>query len=59
MARNFMGSRKITTEDKYTKGKIQFSKGDEYFEYFCDLNINSREQVKIITKLLLSTQAKH
>ena len=34
MARNMFGSRKLTKEDTYTKGKIQFSKSDEYFEYF-------------------------
>ena len=34
MARNMFGSRKLTKEDAYTKGKIQFSKSDEYFEYF-------------------------
>ena len=34
MARNFIGNRKLTKEDRYTKGKIQFSKSDEYFEYF-------------------------
>ena len=33
-ARNMFGCRKLTKEDTYTKGKIQFSKSDEYFEYF-------------------------
>ena len=34
MARNVFGSRKITREDRYTKGKISFTKSDEYWEYF-------------------------
>ena len=34
MARNMFGSRKLTKEDMLTKGKLQFSKSDEYFEYF-------------------------
>ncbi len=34
MARNMFGSRKLTKEDMHTKGRIQFSKTDEYFEYF-------------------------
>jgi len=34
MARDVFGNRKMTKEDKYTKGKIQFSRSDEMFEYF-------------------------
>ena len=34
MARDVFGNRKLTKEDKYTKGKIQFSRSDEMFEYF-------------------------
>ena len=34
MARNMFGSRKLTKEDMHTKSRIQFSKSDEYFEYF-------------------------
>ena len=34
MARNFIGNRKLTKEDMHTKGKIQFTKSDEFFEYF-------------------------
>ena len=34
MARDVFGNRKLTKEDMLTKGKLQFSKSDEYFEYF-------------------------
>jgi len=34
MARDVFGNKKITREDKYTSGKITFTKSDEYREYF-------------------------
>jgi len=34
VARDIFGNRKLTKEDMNTKGRIQFSKSDEYFEYF-------------------------
>ncbi len=34
MARDFLGNRKITKEDKYTKNQLSFNQTDEYIEYF-------------------------
>ena len=34
MARDVFGNRKLTKEDMNTKGRIQFSRSDEIFEYF-------------------------
>jgi len=34
MARDLFGNKKITREDKYTRGKTTFTKQDEYWEYF-------------------------
>ena len=34
MARNIFGTKKITKEDRYTRGRTTFTKSDEYWEYF-------------------------
>ena len=34
MARNWLGNKRITKEDKYTRGRTTFTKSDEYWEYF-------------------------
>lgn len=33
MARDLFGNRKITKEDRYTKSRITFTRGDEILEY--------------------------
>ena len=34
MARDLLGNKKITKEDRYTRHKTTFTKSDEYWEYF-------------------------